>query len=60
MDKTKLIQLTVWAIETSPFVVFVDYRKVTVAEIDQVEELGKKEHDMGCKDTFVRKAVKEP
>jgi len=45
--------------ETSPFVVFVDYRKVTVAEIDQVRRSceAKELRYLVAKNTFVRKAV---
>ena len=45
--------------ETSPFVVFVDYRKVTVAEIDHVRRSceAKELRYLVAKNTFVRKAV---
>ena len=45
--------------EASPFVVFVDYRKVTVAEIDQVRRTceAKELRYLVAKNTFVRKAV---
>jgi large subunit ribosomal protein L10 len=45
--------------ETSPFVVFVDYRKVTVAEIDQVRRdcEAKDLRYLVAKNTFIRKAV---
>ena len=45
--------------ETSPFVVFVDYRKVTVAEIDHVRRTceAKDLRYLVAKNTFVRRAV---
>jgi large subunit ribosomal protein L10 len=45
--------------ESSPFVVFVDYRRVTVAEIDHVRRTceAKDLQYLVAKNTFVRKAV---
>ena len=45
--------------ETSPFVVFIDYRRVTVAEIDQVRRSceARELRYLVAKNTFVRKAV---
>lgn len=58
-QKIETVQNLASQFEASPFVAFVDYRKVTVAEIDQVRRdcEAKDLRYLVAKNTFIRKAV---